>query len=68
MCIFVIHNTIAMLLRTNPPTSKSLMISLTAFVAGGTIWFTMPEYAAYAVGSMILGYLVLLSGTLFKGI
>ena len=68
MCIFVNINAPNMLIRTNSPTSKTLMLSLFAFLFGGVAWFTMPEIAAYAVGAMIVGYCLLLSGTLFKGI
>ena len=57
-----------MIIRTNPPTSKTLTLSLLTFLLGAGLWFSMPEYAVYAVGSMILAYIILLSGTLFNGI
>lgn len=68
MRIFVGIKDLITMIRTNPPSSKTLTLSLLIFIGGGTLWFTYPSMAVYAVAAMITGYAILVGGSVLRGV
>ena len=57
-----------MKIRTNPPSFKTVMISLSLFATGLFGAEVLPLLEDFGLWLIIAGYLTLLAGSIFKGI
>lgn len=56
------------MIRTNPPSYRTLMTSLFVFLAGCVVWYVYPSLALYAFIAMFIGYAILFGGSVLKGV